>query len=140
MISKSIYILILIFILSFLSISCYRGTMEPERDNLLVGTWQWEQSCGGILFKCYTPDSVDYTQQLVFTEQHTMKHIRNGEILEVQNYEIEFRRVDMFDLDSAMIIKFERFDEIMVDILNDERMSLVDLHVDGFGHFYTKVE
>lgn len=47
----------------------------------LVGEWEWEQSVGGIAGVTNTPQSVGYTQRLIFRSDSSVDLMRNGALV-----------------------------------------------------------
>ena len=110
---------------------------DGPQSHPIVGTWLWDQSCGGIAGWCYYADSVDYSQYLHFSER-TYTMYRDDSLLHSGAYRItrEAIRPD----DTVEVVTLQHNDiQMIISKLTEDSLHLSDLCYDCYFHVYHRL-
>lgn len=122
---------------SFLIAASCESPNEPEAAPLL-GSWVWDQSCGGIGGWCNYADSVDYVEILHFGPFNHYSITRDGRIIEQGRYEIT--REDTWNGEMSEVVKLQFRDfPLIVEFVASDTLRLTDYCYDCYTHLYHRI-
>ena len=127
--------LIAVLIVSLSAVSC--DSPDGPDPNPIVGTWLWDQSCGGIGGWCYYADSVEYSQYLRFGPL-TYTMYRDDSILHSGTYRITRERIRPGD--TVEVLTLQHSDIYMIiSKLTEDSLHLSDDCFDCYFHVYHRL-
>jgi hypothetical protein len=109
-------------------------------NSVLVGTWSWTGTYGGLVFTAETPASTGYTKKIVFTNNLTYRMYTNDVITSHGTYSISSHHC----IHSGGPKPLLHFSDVtqqdqMIESISAANLSLSDDSYDGYGSTYTKI-
>jgi hypothetical protein len=125
---------ILALIIAFGSLSCSKTTVAADS---LEGTWNWEQSTGGIAGMTIKASEVD-SKQMIFKVGNGFEFYQNGKLIVKTTYNIETRQ-SIYSQDKVPQLVFPNDDFMRMSFrFIDGKLDLGDEAHDGFSHSYAR--
>lgn len=121
-----------IFII-FFGITCLSCSKNDNTTNLLVGTWNWVESSGGIDGRTETPISTGNSIKLEISKNSVKKYL-NGNLVSELSYSIQFEKYN--GVQQEIIVYENQPDQIIS--LNGNYLTLFDKCPDCFQYEYIK--
>lgn len=120
-------------------------TDDPYLDPNIIGTWEWEQSSGGISGQTIHSDSVSYTQFLEIESSGKAVWYLDGE--EVSEFKVGLGDIYEYDglfvmvpVDTATGDPKEDGIKIVIEEVNTIRMILQEECADCYSHLFLSYE
>lgn len=127
------------------SISLNKRNINEVKDishsnSVLVGTWLWSGTYGGIVFTSETPASTGYTKKIVFTNNLTYRMYTNDVITSHGTYSISSHHC-IHSGGPKPLIHFSDVTQLdqMIESISAANLSLSDDSYDGYGSTYAKI-
>ncbi|MES2241118.1 MAG: hypothetical protein V4497_12755 [Bacteroidota bacterium] len=129
------FLIVFTFFLSFCSLT--NDGKNAQDLTAVLGTWNWEQSSGGISGKdIVTPESTGVDKKIVFNADKKVSVFTNG--LETGNYTYKITKGNsIFDDKEHYLLTFDEMTYVIQNIDN-QHLSLQDNFVDGYVSTYAK--
>ena len=111
-------------------------TMDTEvNENMLLGSWMWTQSEGGIAGNVLTPATTGDSKCLEIDDS-TISFITNDLVENEYNYDLVLDRT-IFSVDSTTIMKIDGVISYSYELTVD-KLILAEEVFDGFVHTYER--
>ena len=118
----------------FLLASCKKEDCTPQAG--LHGTWEWEQSVGGIGGWTLTPDSEGYTQKIVIDDIYYAAY-QNDSLLFKRQYQTGIDNDLMIGLLDSTYIEVEGY-FLMSYHIEDQTLTMAEQCYDCYIHTYKR--
>jgi hypothetical protein len=126
---------ILALIIAFVSLSCNNTTIVAKDE--LEGTWEWEQSTGGIAGLTIKASETD-KRQMIFKAGNIFEFYQNGKLIVKTTYNIENRQ-SIYSQDKVPQLVFPNDDFMRMSYkFIDGKLDFGDEAYDGFSHSYSR--
>lgn len=126
-----------VFVLFFTFCSLTNDGKNTQNVAAIVGTWNWQQSSGGISGKdIVTPESTGVEKKLVFSADKKVTVFTNG--LETGSYTYKITKGNsIFDDKEHNLLTFNEMCYV-IKYIDNQHLSIQDNFVDGYVLTYTK--
>jgi hypothetical protein len=110
--------------------------VNPETQDLILGNWNWESSCGGFAYHCDTPDSVGYTTTWHFLSDSLFVEDRNDSTILTTSYRLirdnhGQRPIDVLQITGKM--------PMQILSVSDTTLDLMDQCTDCYEHKFRRL-
>lgn len=123
---------IFIMFLGIICLSCSKND-NTSNSSLLVGTWKWIESSGGIDGRTETPITTGNSIKLEISSNSVKKYL-NGNLVSESSYSIKFEKYN--GMQQEIIVYENQPDQIIS--LNGNYLTLFDKCPDCFQNEYVK--
>ena len=130
--------LALLCVSACLTLSCSDNPTEPSAL-LLVGDWNWVESCGGIAGTCNSPTTSGHSKSLKFTASQIYLEFEDGRVVYTGTYKLDLLERTVFDKSvNAVLMSGRPCEQLLLTLTTDE-LELVDNCIDGFTSRYKRL-
>lgn len=110
---------------------------DTQNVTAIIGTWNWQQSIGGIIGKdIVTPESTGVEKKLVFNANKKVTVFTNGVETGTYTYKIT-RGNSIFDDKEHYLLTFNEMNYV-IQYIDNRHLNIQDNFVDGYVLTYTK--